>query len=152
VTDIVIVLTSAAAVAAFSGKGQVSLGGELSVAVGPLGRSAEGALRAGDKGMSSCISYSHSKGFFAGVSIEGAVISQRPDINRNFYGTSKYEPQDLLKGNVPPAPAAKPLYDALAQLLASDPANKQRAGFLAGQGPAGAQQQAPAAAGGLVAI
>ena len=151
-TDIVIVLTSAAAVAAFSGKGQVSLGGELSVAVGPLGRSAEGALRAGDKGMSSCISYSHSKGFFAGVSIEGAVISQRPDINRNFYGTSKYEPQDLLKGNVPPAPAAKPLYDALAQLLASDPANKQRAGFLAGQGPAGAQQQAPAAAGGLVAI
>jgi lipid-binding SYLF domain-containing protein len=56
VTDIVVVLTSAAAVAAFSGKGQVALGGELSVAVGPLGRSAEGNVRAGDGGMSSCIS------------------------------------------------------------------------------------------------
>jgi len=133
VTDIVIILTSQAAVNAFSGKGQVSLGGELSIAVGPLGRSAEGALRAGDKGMSSCLSYSHSKGFFAGVSIEGSVISQRADINRNFYGTDKYSAEDLLKGNVPPAPAAKPLYDALRDLLASDPTNRERAGFL-GQG------------------
>ncbi|GMH48219.1 hypothetical protein TL16_g00240 [Triparma laevis f. inornata] len=141
VTDIVVVLTSQAAVNAFSGKGQVSLGGELSVAVGPLGRSAEGALRAGDGGMSSCISYSHSKGFFAGVSIEGAVISQRPDINRNFYGTDKYTGEDLLRGNVPPAPAAKPLYDALRTLMESDPTNKERAGFLAAGHSQPQQQQ-----------
>ena len=38
VTDIVIVLTSQSDINTFSGKGQVSLGGELSVAVGPLGR------------------------------------------------------------------------------------------------------------------
>ncbi|GMI32964.1 hypothetical protein TrCOL_g2964 [Triparma columacea] len=145
VTDIVIVLTSQSAVNAFSGKGQVSLGAELSIAVGPLGRSAEGALRAGDKGMSSCLSYSHSKGLFGGISIEGSVISQRSDINRNFYGTDKYSAEDLLRGNVPPAPAAKPLYDALQALLDSDPTNKMRAGFLGQQGgggqPVGSGQQ-----------
>ncbi|GMH50797.1 hypothetical protein TrRE_jg5744 [Triparma retinervis] len=144
VTDIVIVLTSQSAVNAFSGKGQVSLGAELSVAVGPLGRSAEGALRAGDKGMSSALSYSHSKGLFGGISIEGSVISQRTDINRNFYGTDKYTAEDLLRGNVPPAPAAKPLYDALQGLLDSDPTNRMRAGFLGQQGgqqPVGGGQQ-----------
>ena len=150
VADVVIVLTSASAVSAFAGKGQLSLGGELSVAVGPLGRSAEGALKVGDKGLSSCISYSHSKGLFAGISIEGAVVSQRPDINSKFYGTDKYTPADLLKGNVPPAPAAKPLYDALKQLLDSDPTAKQRAGYL-GDAQNAASAAANQAAGGGVA-
>ena len=134
VTDIVVVLTSAAAVTAFCSKGQVSLGGGSGVSVEPLGRSVEGAVRAGDKGVSACVSYSHSKGFFAGVSIEGSIISQRPDINKKFYGTSKHTPLELLKGNVPPAPAAKPLYDALNDLLASDPTNAIRAGFLGNGG------------------
>ena len=130
VTDVVVVLTSAAAVTAFCSKGSLQLGAEIGVSVGPLGRSAEGAVRAGDKGVSACVSYSHSKGLFAGASIEGAVISQRPDINKKFYGTSKHSPVELLKGNVPPAPAAKPLYDALQGLLDTDPTKALRAGFL----------------------
>ena len=140
VTDIVIVLTSQAAVTAFTSKGQVQIGGELSVAVGPLGRSAEGALRAGDKGLSSCISYSHSKGFFAGVSIEGAIVSQRPDINKNFYGQD-YTPSQLLQGDIPPAVAAKPLYECLKTLLDSDPSVKARQGFVDNSHGVTAQQK-----------
>lgn len=43
------------------GAGQVSLGTELSVSLGPLGRTAATDVHAGDKGVSAAFSYAHSK-------------------------------------------------------------------------------------------
>ena len=37
-------------------------------------------------GAAVCYSYSCSKGVFAGVSIEGSLLTTRNDINHNFYG------------------------------------------------------------------
>lgn len=60
------------------------LGGEASVAAGPVGRSASATtnptLNAG------ILSYSRAKGLFAGVAIKGAVISPDNDRNQAVYG------------------------------------------------------------------
>ena len=37
-------------------------------------------------GAAVCYSYSCSKGAFAGVSIEGSLLTTRSDVNLNFYG------------------------------------------------------------------
>lgn len=48
--------------------GQLSLGGNMSVAVGPLGRNAEGSATLNSKGKAAAIfSYSRTKGIFGGV-------------------------------------------------------------------------------------
>lgn len=58
-----------------SGKGQVRIGADLQVAAGPLGRDLGADVGIGDKGVSSpAFSYSHSKGLFAGVSLQGACV------------------------------------------------------------------------------
>jgi lipid-binding SYLF domain-containing protein len=64
------------------GKDQVTLGAGASVAAGPIGREAQAgtdaALRA------EVYSYSRSRGLFAGVSFEGAVIAYDHELNRAF--------------------------------------------------------------------
>lgn len=62
ITDFVIVLRTEGAVRAFSGRAHLSLGAGLSVAAGPLGRSFEADIRAGDGGAAACYTYSLSKG------------------------------------------------------------------------------------------
>ncbi len=52
------------------------------------------------------------QGFFAGVSLEGAVIMARPDVNRKFYGCD-VPIKELLGGLTPRPPAADPLYGTL---------------------------------------
>ena len=52
----------------------MNLGAELGVAVGPLGRAATGNLNAGPGGMPApAYAYAHSKGLFAGISVEGSI-------------------------------------------------------------------------------
>lgn len=69
VTDFIVVLNSRAAVRSFMATGSLQLGGNLSVAVGPLGRSAEasGALNSSGK-VAAMFSYSKSQGLFGGES------------------------------------------------------------------------------------
>lgn len=65
-------------------KSKVKLGGDIGVATGPVGRRFE----AGTDVLlnAEILSYSRSKGLFAGVSIEGATIVEDKDANRAFYG------------------------------------------------------------------
>jgi len=105
-------LNTPAAVEAFSGRGQIALGAELGVALGPVGRSAGGDMHLGDGGIAPVYTYSHSKGLFAGISLEGTLIATRSDMNENFYGRP-VEAEDLLNGSIPTPRAAQPLYDAL---------------------------------------
>jgi lipid-binding SYLF domain-containing protein len=97
-TNAIIVLNSYSAIKAFAGQAQVKLGGDLSVAAGPVGRTAAADVRVG-KGVTACYSYSHSQGLFAGVALEGAVLFTLDKENHKFYG-SKVTPRDILYGDI----------------------------------------------------
>jgi hypothetical protein len=112
VTDFVMILNDAAAVRAFQQLGSVTLGGNLSIAAGPIGRNAEASGAANFKSVAPIFSYSKTKGLFAGVSLEGSVLIERRDANRKFYNAPVTAKQ-LLTGQFPAPPAADPLYRIL---------------------------------------
>jgi len=93
---------------------KVKLGADASVAAGPVGRTASGdtdlQLHA------EILSYSRSRGAFAGVALKGAVLKQDTDDNTDLYG-HPVEPENvLLKGTVkPPTEAAEKLDTTLAK-------------------------------------
>lgn len=107
-TDFVFVLNDAAAVRAFSQQGSLTLGGNVSLAAGPIGRNAEAAGAASTRGVAGVFSYSKTKGLFAGVSLEGSAIIERRDANEKLYG-QRYTARQLLEGSVRPPPAAASL-------------------------------------------
>jgi SH3 domain-containing YSC84-like protein 1 len=78
-------------------KDKFELGGEASIAAGPVGREAAAStnLRL-DAGI---LSYSRSKGVFIGAALKGAVISPDNDLNEAVYGKKADE---LLKGELMP--------------------------------------------------
>lgn len=109
--EVMIILGSEGAVKVFH-KPQVNLGAGLDIAVGPFGRSAEAAAAVSAGGLNANYSYSLSKGFYAGISLQGAIIASRSDLNRKFYGRD-LQPSDLLSGFVEQPNAARPLYEAI---------------------------------------
>lgn len=111
-TDFVFILNSANAVKSFSEMGSITLGGNISVSAGPLGRNAEAAGSASAGGVASVFAYSKSKGLFAGVSVEGSVIVERRDANSKFYGRECTAKQ-ILSGRVRPPPACDTLFRVL---------------------------------------
>lgn len=113
VTDFLIVLNTRQAVKTFMAAGSLTLGGNLSVAVGPLGRNAEGSGTLSSKGKAAALySYSKTKGLFGGVSIEGSVIVERQDANRLAYGRDVTAKQ-LLSGRVDREPWADDLVEVV---------------------------------------
>lgn len=82
-----------------------TLGAEGEVAAGPVGRNA-GAQT--DAFMNAeILSWSRTRGVFAGVSLQGATLRQDLDDNQELYGKA-YENKEILRGNVPmPEAAAK---------------------------------------------
>ncbi|KAI8913498.1 hypothetical protein EDD86DRAFT_200669 [Gorgonomyces haynaldii] len=110
-TDYVIILNTKEAVDAFFAA-NVTLGGNLSVAAGPYGRSGEVAAELTK--MASIFTYSNSQGLFAGVSLEGSVILERSDANEKFY-KEKVAAKEILSGFVARPAAADVLYAALAK-------------------------------------
>ncbi|KAJ3011635.1 UNVERIFIED_CONTAM: SH3 domain-containing YSC84-like protein 1 [Siphonaria sp. JEL0065] len=112
-TDMVIALMTDSALEAFAKGCNFSVGGNMSIAVGPLGRSAE--VNATVKSFAPIYSYSHSKGLFVGVSVELTTITERVDVNAAAYGAGIHS-GPLLKGDVARPAAVAPLYSALGQL------------------------------------
>lgn len=106
------ILNTKDAVKTFAALGSVQLGGNLSIAAGPIGRSAEASGTASHRGVSAVFSYSKTKGLFAGVSLEGSVLIERRDANAKFYRrecTAKH----ILNGSIPPPPGVEPLHRVL---------------------------------------
>lgn len=106
------ILNDYAAVRTFSQAGSLTLGGNVSLAAGPVGRNAEAAGAASTRGVAGIFSYSKTKGLFAGVSLEGSVLVERKDANEKLYG-SRVSAAQLLGGNIPPPPGAEPLMQVL---------------------------------------
>ncbi|KAF9243748.1 hypothetical protein BU15DRAFT_42571 [Melanogaster broomeanus] len=110
-TDFLVVLNSTTK--SFMSAGSLTLGGNLSVAVGPLGRNGEaiGSLSSSGR-VAAMYSYSKTRGLFGGLSIEGSVIVERQDANALAYNqdvTAKM----LLSGAVPCPEWASPLVKTL---------------------------------------
>jgi lipid-binding SYLF domain-containing protein len=120
ITDHVIVLNSMAAVFALAGSGHVSVGATIDIAVGPIRRSGCVRIGAGNGEYAIAVSISHSRGLFAGISLEGSLIFSRPKVNYNFYG-QRYDPMDILTGVVNPPKAAAALYDVLRDVVTIAP-------------------------------
>ena len=74
-------------------KDQFTLGGDASVAAGPVGRTAEAGT---DILLQSEIySYARSRGLFAGVALDGARMYTDADVNKDLYGR-EIKPEDIL--------------------------------------------------------
>ena len=84
-------------------KSSVKLGGDASIAAGPVGRTASAdtniLLQA------ELLSYSRAKGIFAGVDLNGADVSQNTDDTTKFYGM-EHDRSEILHGKVPVPSAA----------------------------------------------
>jgi lipid-binding SYLF domain-containing protein len=89
-----------------AGKGKVTLGADAAVAAGPLGREAMAGTDA--RMEAEILSYSRSRGLFAGVSLSGAVI--RPDANSNAMFRADTRPEAAQQ-----VAALKAALDALAR-------------------------------------
>jgi lipid-binding SYLF domain-containing protein len=110
VTEYVIILNTQEAINAFSKGSNITLGANLSAAVGPIGRSAE----AGVAVQAAMYTYSRSQGIFAGVSLEGTVIATRYEENEKYYAKPVF-PADILAGSVKPPPGAQKLLEVLSK-------------------------------------
>ena len=108
VTEYIFVLNTPEAVKAFSTDANVQLGGALSVAAGPVGRSAE----AGVTPTAAVYAYSRSQGLFAGVSLEGTVIATRKKANERYYNRP-LEASTILAGKVKVPASANALRSSL---------------------------------------
>lgn len=114
--EFLIILNSRAAVKTFMTKGSLMVGGNLSVAAGPLGRNVEGTGSLSAKGkVAAMYSYSRTKGLFGGASIEGSVLVERSDANAKAYGANVTATQ-LLSGSVDPPEWAYGLITTISNL------------------------------------
>lgn len=89
----------------------VKLGGDASAAAGPVGRDAKAETDV--QLHAEILTYSRSRGLFAGISLVGSVIKQDEDGNQRLYGHAVTVKDVLLRGTVPAPAAAKPLDDIL---------------------------------------
>ncbi len=92
-------------------KSKFKLGADASAAAGPKGRTAEAAT---DVTMGAeILTYSRTRGLFAGVSIEGAVLKQDDKANRKLYGRKIKATDILLNGSVSTPAAGQQLVQLL---------------------------------------
>lgn len=78
-------------------KSKFKIGGDAAASAGPVGRNGQAAT---DWKMNSeLLTYSRSKGLFAGVDLDGTVVSQNLDDTQLYYG-HEHTFEEILKGNV----------------------------------------------------
>ncbi|XP_006131028.1 SH3 domain-containing YSC84-like protein 1 isoform X2 [Pelodiscus sinensis] len=110
VSDLVIILNHERAVEAFAKGGNLTLGGNCTVAIGPLGRNLEGDVAV--RSSAAVYTYCKSRGLFAGVSLEGTCLIERKETNRKFYG-QEIRASAILFGDVPRPAQSDDLYEIL---------------------------------------
>ena len=90
---------------------QVKLGADVSAAAGPKGRTATASTDATMR--AEILSYSRSRGLFAGISLEGATLRPDQDANEEIYGKVIPARDIVLTGKTPPSAAAAELLKIL---------------------------------------
>ena len=97
---------------------KVKLGGDASVAAGPVGRNTQ----AGATVDAAFLSYSRSKGVFAGIDLTGDVVNQNQDDTNTYYGKD-LSYQTILSGGVPVKPSSAHFVATANQLFHSSGAH-----------------------------
>ncbi len=87
-----------------------TLGGEATVAAGPVGRQTSASTDA--QLSAEILSWSRSQGLFAGIALHGATLRPDASVNQELYGAKLTNRQILTSGKTPPS-AAKDLIAAL---------------------------------------
>jgi SH3 domain-containing YSC84-like protein 1 len=90
---------------------RVKLGGDASIAAGPVGRSATADTDAYMR--AEILSYSRARGVFLGVSLAGSTLRPDGDANRNLYGYSRSTAEIVHEPDADAPPAAHDLITAL---------------------------------------
>jgi len=91
-------------------KDKFTLGGDASVAGGPVGRATTAETDAAMK--AKILSYSRSRGVFAGLELKGATLNQDGNANKALYGR-EIDAAEILGGKVATPAAAKSVVDIL---------------------------------------
>jgi len=96
-------------------KSKFTLGGDASVAAGPVGRDASAQTDA--MMTAEILTWSRSRGVFAGVSLQGATLRQDIDVNTDMYGKA-YENAQIVKSGLAAPEAAKKMMSLLTKYSA----------------------------------
>jgi lipid-binding SYLF domain-containing protein len=100
-----------------------TIGADASAAAGPVGRTASADTDASLN--AEILSWSRSKGAFAGISLDGAAMAQDGAENRRLYGRDVTN-REIISGAVPPAPAGQVLASALNNYASAGNADRTR--------------------------
>lgn len=108
--DLILVITSKRGMKSLI-KNSVTLGGDLAASAGPIGRNVEAGtdllLKAG------ILSYSRSRGLFAGIALKGAVIKPDIETNKSYYSEDVTAEDILFNKKVKPTPTGRQLINIL---------------------------------------
>ena len=103
-TDIVMLLMNQSAIDKLLSS-KFTIGADASVAAGPVGRSS--AAETDAQLHAELLTYSRSRGLFAGVSLQGATLRPDDDANKDMYGKAMANQDVVLRSTQTPANAAR---------------------------------------------
>lgn len=109
--DVVLLVMNEAGMKRLAGS-KFTLGGEASIAAGPVGRDAQAMTDATMK--AEILAYSKAQGVFGGVSLKGSTLRPDDDANKKMYG-KEVAPMDVLSGKTKLPPESKAILDKLVQ-------------------------------------
>jgi lipid-binding SYLF domain-containing protein len=95
-------------------KDKVKLGGDIAVAAGPVGRDSQAAASA--LANAEFLTYSRSKGLFAGIDLTGDVVNQNQGDTKTYYGRD-IPYQKILSGSVPTPKSAQHFVDTVREMF-----------------------------------
>lgn len=102
-TDLVMLIMNARGADRLIKSSKFAIGGEASAAAGPVGRTSSAETDATMR--AEILTYSRSRGAFAGVSLKGSTVRADADAIGDLYGNNKMKNEQIVYGDVP-APAA----------------------------------------------
>ncbi len=110
-TDVILIFKNRAGVDGIA-NGKLTLGADASIAAGPVGRQASAATDIGFQ--AEVVSYSRSRGLFAGISLEGASVTMDRQANALFYSDTSMSPERIFVSSPNIAP---PVANTFVQML-----------------------------------
>jgi len=108
-TDLVLVFTDRKALDLLEQGKDLKLGADAAIVAGPVGRSAEAGVNL--KLETAIYAYSRSKGLFAGIALDGAVLDIDNSRNEKVYGVK--DAKGILNGQVAANATVQPFIDTL---------------------------------------
>lgn len=103
-TDVVMLVMNERGAKRLFEKSKFTVGAEAMAAGGPVGRTSSAETDATMR--AEILSWSRSRGLFAGVSLKGATMREDADANEGLYGAKKLKNYDIVMGGKQPAPAS----------------------------------------------